>query len=190
MLLPRQLRNCPGSTTGHFDPDLEREEKGMFSCIASSLSHFLKISAWHSITVGCRGPHAAFVWHAVKGRFEHLYFGILTASPSHPSTPSTQSVPARAETFLLIFVLTGSCRCLFCLADILSFFSHQLQNILTTHIPRFASILRFPGPEMVYANLESIPTFRGEKWLFNLDNTICLWVETGKCRSSMANVYW
>ena len=120
----------------------------------------------------------------MKGRFEHLYFRILTALPSHPSTPSTQSVPTRAETFLLVqsvdrelqipyFVLQILCVCV-C-------FSHQLQNSLTTHTPRFASILLFPGHEMDYANLEGILTFRGGKWLSKRDRTIllnkCLYVE-------------
>ena len=73
---------------------------------------------------------------------------------------------------------------LFCLADIVCVcvcFSHQLHNSLTTHTPRFASILLFPGHEMDYANLEGILTFRGGKWLSKRDHTIllnkCLYVE-------------
>lgn len=50
VLLPSQLRKSPGSPAGHSDPDLEREEKGMFSGIASALffSQNLHLTCNHS----------------------------------------------------------------------------------------------------------------------------------------------
>lgn len=36
-MLSRQLRKYPDSTAEHFNPDLERDEKGVFLCIASAL---------------------------------------------------------------------------------------------------------------------------------------------------------
>lgn len=109
-------------------------------------------------------------WTSLFQDFDSIAF------PPINSLHSICSHQGRDIYFYLSCLLTGSCRYLFCLADILCVcvFSHQLQNSLTTHTPRFASILMFPGHEMDYANLEDILTFRGGKLLSERDDTILL----------------
>lgn len=141
-----------------------REERVCFLAkLLLPLIFCLRLTFSHS---GCHSPHPAPVWRAVKGHSEQLYFGVLAAWPPHPSTPSTQSVPWGQRSFYLSCVLSGapvapvlSCRCL--CVDLLFllpffFFSRQLQNIRTAHVPRFTSMLQFSGSKAAYANLEGV----------------------------------